>query len=328
MNSENESRLYIKCLNNLCLNLDQFCNLTQQPIDPINQSTLKNQLKPKNESFKQLHFKDKQIKFNHIISEDFLERLSDLGKLNDLTVTLFNNQQTCLKKVCIKNASLSKESIKSLLRQHQLSDILINNIQLNTKELEINSSGTNVNHNNSNSAGNGFNINNLIDGLNEWSLIHLKHLNVSRNASLFSSILINFKQLKNLFKLNVSYTCFNKHSLEIIAQDLGNLEYLDISGTRVSDLEPLLRLKDKLKYLYMYNMRSTLNNDIIEVVCSLHKIQHLDLSCEVSNRIFADRNFSLFDVNLLLDQLVKAKLPDLKYLDVSGKNEINQESIV
>ena len=334
--SGGDSRLYIKCLNYLCNNLDQFCDLKQhQPCQSQNEP--KNPTKPNknNEHFtnskQYLEFKDKFIKFNHIIAEDLLERLSDLGKLNDLTISLFNNRQTCLKKVWIKNVVLSKEAIKFLLKQHQLSEILINN--LNVKEHDLNGNALNSHNNGQNNGTNNnssssININDLIDGLNEWSLQNLKSLNVSRNSSLFTSILINFRQLQSLNKLNVSFTCFNNHSLDIITQDLNGLEYLDISGTRVSDLAPLLRLKDKLKYLYMYNMRAALNNDIVDVVCCLRRIQHLDLSCDVSTKIFADMTFSLFDVNLLLNELTKAKLSDLKYLDISGKIEIDNQSLV
>ncbi len=322
MNSEIPSRLYETSLNYICNNLDLVCDFN---------SFESNQLIRPSTNSKKLIFKDKQIKFNHIVSEDILERLCDLGKLNDLTITLFTSKQTCLKHIRIRNVSISKESVKLLLKQHQINELIINNIQTYPQDLDlvvnsINNYETNANNNNNNSNihQTPITINDLIDSLNAWSLEHLKCLNVSRNISLFGSILINLRQLKNLSKLNVSYTCFNNHSLDIITQDLTSLEYLDITGTRVSDISALLRLKN-LKHLIMYSMRASLTDDLIDIVCNLSKLQHLDLSCDVSTKLFSDMNLSVFDVNLLLEQLTKRKLNDLVYLDISGKIEIKKE---
>ena len=134
-----------------------------------------------------------------------------------------------------------------------------------------------------------------------------------------------FDEYNSFAKLNVSYTCLNNQSLDTMAQDLvnPNLKYLDVSVTNVNDFSRLLRLKDKLKHLFMYNMRTHLNDDIIPMVCQLHKLQSLDLSCDLSSKIFADTILSVFDVNLLLDELCKANLKDLRYLDVSGKSYKN-----
>jgi hypothetical protein len=92
----------------------------------------------------------------------------------------------------------------------------------------------------------------------------------------------------------------------------------------VSDISALLRLKN-LKHLIMYSMRASLTDDLIDIVCNLSKLQHLDLSCDVSTKLFSDMNLSVFDVNLLLEQLTKRKLNDLVYLDISGKIEIKKE---
>ncbi len=72
-------------------------------------------------------------------------------------------------------------------------------------------------------------------------------------------------------------------------------------------------------------MRASLTDDLINVVCQLKKLQHLDLSCDVSTKLFSDNNLSLFDVNSLLEKLTENKLADLKYLDISGKIEIKQQ---
>lgn len=326
------SRLYSICLNYLCNNLDLVCD--QKPVEPELTSNISflagkpNGKKQNTNLAKRLEFKDKLIKFNHIISQDLLERLCELEKLNDSTIALFSSSQTCLKKFHIKNSCLSKDSIKQILKQHQIDELVVNNIQFESNQFSDSALNHNLANSNLNSNNQILSINDLVDGLNEWSLENLQYLNVGRNISLFGSILINLNKLRNLSKLNVSFTCFNNHSLNIICQDLKNLEFLDLSGTKVNDLSPLLNLKSKLKYLYMYNMRASLSDDLIKVVTSMGKLQQLDLSCDVSNKIFADTILSLFDVNLLLEELAASKLCDLKYLDISGKVSIRQDSLM
>ena len=358
-NGNHPSRLYINCLDYLCNHLDQVCQLRAINFDQLcqigdsnhqqapaltatttksisfppqsisvltNTNTNTNNLKAnsrKNSSapLRAFQFKDDTVKFNHVISQDLLERLCEHGKLNDQNFGLFNNKQTCLRNIVIKNACLSKELVQNILKQHQIAELVFSNISSPSHA----ANGVNTN---SDAENNPFTINDLISSLNEWSLEHLRYLNVSRNASFFGSVLVNTKRLINLQKLNVSYTCFNNLSLDIITQDLCNLEYLDMSGTRVSDLSSLLRIKDKLKYLYMYHMRASLNDEIVDQICALDKLQQLDLSREVSTRIFADMAVSNFDINLLLRELSNVKLPDLKYLDISGRLDINEDDVM
>lgn len=324
VHDQQPSRLYSTCLSYLCNNLNLVCDLTHFE-SQIPTSKVNNTLAKKFTHLKKLEFKDKLIKFNHIISEDLLERFCDLDKLNDTTISLFTSSQTCLKKFHVRNAFLSKDVLKFILKQHQITELAINNIQIESLNNSHAISSFSLSTINTTSS---ITINDLIDGLNEWSLENLKYLNVAKNNSLFGTVLINLDKLSSLFRLNVSYTCFNNHSLDIVCQDLKNLEFLDISGTRVNDLSPLLHLKDKLKYLYLYNMRASLTDDLIQVVSNLNKLQHLDLSCDLSTKIFADMTLSVFDVNLLLDQLSSALLVDLKYLDISGKISIQQESLL
>ncbi|CAF0733697.1 unnamed protein product [Brachionus calyciflorus] len=306
--------LYSTCLNYLCNNLDFFCKINQINITNTGLNSSK-----KDTNFVKYEFKDCSIRFNNFISEDILEKLCDLNKLNDSTFSLFTTEQTNLRKVHLKNSQLSRDIIKLVLRKHQINELIVNNLHSENQNTST--------PNNSNITNSNININDLIDSLNEWSLNNLTYLNVSRNKSLFGSILINLKSLKNLTKLNVSFTCFNNVCLDIVCNDLNNLEYLDISATKVSDISPLVNLKDKLKYLFMYNMRSSLGDEIIQIVCSCSRLLSLDLSCDVSTKIFSDMTLSLFDVNKFLNELTSARLIDLKYLDISGKINIKQESL-
>ena len=306
------SSLYTKCLHFVCHHLDILCeNASNKTIGQQQAKAAKQQ---------KCQFKDKISNFNHIISQDLLEKLNDLGKLNDKTIHLFGNSQTCLKKFKIKNVSLSKESIKMILKQHQLNEIIFNNVSFEPESSSTSSSIT---------SSSVMTMTELVDALNEWSFENLKSLNVARNNDFFyiGATLTNFKKFKHLKALNVSNTSFSNQSLDIVTEYLVKLETLDMSVTRVNDLSSLLRIKDSLKQLIMYNMRNSLNDDIIEIICGLEKLQNLDLSCDVSTKIFAESTLSLFDINLFLDQISNAKLKHLIYLDISGKIPIREETI-
>lgn len=60
------------------------------------------------------------------------------------------------------------------------------------------------------------------------------------------SLTVNLSNFQNLRSLNVSYTEFNQFTLEMICEDLKLLEKLDISGTVLQDLYPLLCFTDQL----------------------------------------------------------------------------------
>lgn len=329
-------RLYTTCLNYICNNL----NLVTINLSHKQHVHHHHHLHHYHKSHAQLEFCDPSIRFNHVISEDLLEKLVQLGKLDDSTLSLFVNDQTCLRKLHIRNVNLSRDLVRAVLKRHKINELCINNVQFVTYPniesahhqddyanylVNIQQPIQNTHNISSNCS---ISINDLTEGLNDWSRENLKYLNVARNATLFGSILINLDKLKSLSKLNVSYTCFNNHSLDIITQDLHNLEYLDLSGTKVNNLTPVSRLKDKLRYLYMYNMRASIGDDIVASVTCLVRLVYLDLSCDVSNKIFADMSLSLFDANLLLDELASSMLSDFKYLDISGKVGIRQESLM
>ena len=77
----------------------------------------------------------------------------------------------------------------------------------------------------------------------------------------------------------------------------------------------------------MYNMKSLLENDIIHILCGLHNLQKLDISCDVSAQIF-NESMSVFDVNSLLDAFTKSELNNLSFLDLSGKIGIQEKILI
>jgi len=68
-------------------------------------------------------------------------------------------------------------------------------------------------------------------------------------------VVVALSKLRSLQSLNVSGTEFNRHGLEIVAEDLPQLECLDISNTGVDDITPLRKCRDRLKSLTMYNLK-------------------------------------------------------------------------
>lgn len=58
--------------------------------------------------------------------------------------------------------------------------------------------------------------------------------------------MVQLTNLKNLKSLNVSFTEFNQQTLQMICEDLRYLERLDVSGTCVQCVKPLLLIKDRL----------------------------------------------------------------------------------
>lgn len=142
-----------------------------------------------------------------------------------------------------------------------------------------------------------------------------------------SLIFYSLKIFLKIKRLNVSFTGFNDHSLDVISQELVYLELLDMSSTRVANISPLVRLKNTMKFLYMYNMSLTLTDEIIAIICSMTKLQQIDLSCDISSQIFAE-TFSMFNVNVFLTTLASAQMKDLNYLDISGKTKLQKEPLM
>jgi Zyg-11 protein homolog len=172
-------------------------------------------------------------------------------------------------------------------------------------------------------------INSLVSSINCSSCDNLKSVDLSRNWYLFSTILVDFQPFKSLKCLNVSFTSFNNHSLQILCETVIGLESLDISGTRVNDLLPLLSIQLTIKHLFMYNMRASIDDkDILPIIDKLVNLEHLDVSTETpKGKYFDSVTWSNFDVNLLLDKLTCNKLNHFKSIDISGKKRIEPKSL-
>lgn len=124
-------------------------------------------------------------------------------------------------------------------------------------------------------------------------------------------------KLKALHTLNVSGTEFNKHGLDIVVEDLPLLESLDISCTRVDDITPLRKCKDRLKTLNMYNLKISGCGNLIPILLELNELRHLDISDEKDPRgfeVFAPARPKITDFLRALNCM-----PYLMTLDLSGE---------
>lgn len=129
-------------------------------------------------------------------------------------------------------------------------------------------------------------------------------------------VFLALSRLRALHTLNVSGTEFNRHGLEMVVEDLPQLESLDISCTRVDDITPLKKCKDRLKTLSMYNLKISGYGNLKSVLLELNELRTLDISDEKDSY-----TFEMFaPVRTKINDLLQAVhcMPHLTSLDISG----------
>lgn len=295
------SSLYQTCLTYFAKNLNLFCT---------------------NIDGNSLNFKDNSLKLNGTISDDLIEKLGELNNLNDLSLSLFKSKQTCLRNIKIKNARLKKSTLK-LLKEHFIEELTLNHLTTLPSTKKSSSIG-NIPVEDVNET---ITFNDLIESLNNETKLNIHLLDISFNSSLFTCINQEIKCFKNLSRLNVSYTNFNNHSLDLIANELENLEMLDISATRVCNLQSLLKIKNKLRYLIMYNLKASLSAEMISIIANLDNLVVLDLSTDTPTQLFADMYLNKLDINKFLVETQSSFL-DLQRLDISAQTEVNEKILM
>ncbi|BFY99650.1 hypothetical protein BsWGS_02689 [Bradybaena similaris] len=268
------------CVDFICENLTALCEVQPAPTADSKQS--------------KMIFKDPDSCFHANLSDQLLSTLSEKGKLNDETLSLFDPNVTALRHVSIHSAPVTSRGLR-ILKGHRISQLEVTGIKDVT-------------------------VNDIIGCLGEWTLSNLRILNVSKNTFLNNSkfcVVVSLSKLRNLHTLNVSFTEFNRHGLEIIAEDLPCLEVLDISCTEINDISPLRKCKNRLKSLSMYNLQLHRNSDPIGVVSELVHLVHLDVSNDATREsIITSVATERFQVP---EYLSKSDInPSLVSLDVSG----------
>ncbi|KAK7504037.1 hypothetical protein BaRGS_00004769 [Batillaria attramentaria] len=272
------------CVDFICDNLAALCDVQAA----------------ENEQNKKFVFKDSEVCFHSDLSEQLLTTLCEKGKLNDETLALFDANNTTLRRVSIHDAPVSLKGLR-VLRSHRISELEITGLK-------------------------GVTVNDVIGCLGEWTLSNLRVLNVSNNSFLNKAkfcVVVALSKLRNLHSLNVGYTEFNKHGLEIIAEDLPCLENLDISSTPISDISPLRKCKDRLKSLAMYNLQLPNSEDVVSVLCELIHLRHLDVSSDALGQSFITVHPAQFQITAYLER--KLANPQMVSLDISGREEVPAE---
>ena len=257
-----------------------------------------------------LTFKKGHIYLHTTLSEQLLNLLGEKGKLNDQTLSIFNSSNTRLGKVTLQNAkNLSRKGLK-VLQQHHIVD-------LEAAELTVT-------------------VSDLISSLSEWTIENLRSLSVSDCTFVDSSkvaVMVSLSKLRNLRNLNVSYTEFNNHGLEIIVEDLRHLECLDLSETRVSEISPLRKCRNRLRALVMHNLK--ISDAAIPVILDLPRLKHLDVSrnSNFSSR-FQQQVYVLLDhitppLSLSVNELLleQGALRELEHLDISGCDRVDIDAL-
>ncbi|RTG85573.1 Zyg-11 protein [Schistosoma bovis] len=205
-------------------------------------------------------------------------------------MSLFNADSVDLMSPVIKEANVSPSSLKVLkeFRLYSLSAMNLTKVNLNT----------------------------IISCLGEWTVQNLMCLNISGTSILCEThlpILVALGRFKNLSVLNASRTELNTQSLQIIADDLLNLRYLNISRTRVTDITPLLNIRDRLNGLIMHRLQLETTEDMAKLlytVVELNQLRILDISDKPRNAV------GRYDA---VDKFCSPEaLPFLEHIDLSG----------
>ncbi len=248
-------------------------------------------------------FRTDDVYFHSSLSDQLLTCLSDKKKLNDEVMTLFQSSVTALKRVRIRDSPLTAAGLQ-VLQSHKITELEVVGLKEETT------------------------VNDLVGCLGDWTINNLRVLNVANSRFMRTTKfcdVISLSKLGNLQSLNVSNTEFNQHGLEVIAQDLPLLESLDISRTPVSDLSPLRKCKERLKFLSLFNLSSSHSDDFVSVLCELEQLRHLDVSDEFFTQPLVTMQPTKLNVCELLEQV--DALPHLTSLDISGKDGITEQLI-
>nr|XP_023021052.1 protein zyg-11 homolog B-like [Leptinotarsa decemlineata] len=236
------------------------------------------------EEIKKFRFKDPEIFLIEEISEKLLKKFVEKRILCDSILNIFR----------IRNSTLSKIGLH-ILNQHKL-------VTLECVAIKK------------------ISIGDILDCLNPWSLSQIRNVNFTKCTfidELRFTYMIKITNLKNLRNLNLAYTELNQTIFKIICEDLIHLETINISGTQVTDLRPLILLSSKLKSLSICDLFSA--EHIASTLEQLQLLRYLDISFfndKIEGQIYAHSGKPI--VTLLGDSQI---LTELESLDVSGWRE-------
>ncbi|XP_006790587.1 protein zyg-11 homolog [Neolamprologus brichardi] len=239
------------------------------------------------------------VLFPQELADQLLAKMATEGLLNDSTVGVFRNcEYLRLRRACIRTARISAEAFQKALCPHRL--------------LELDAARVNAD----------LTIPDILQGLatNKYCQESLQRLVLTglTMSSLEEPIWYRFSALQGLRSLSLANVDFYDSGLGDVCS-LPRLESLDLSNTSVTNLSPLLGLKERLRSLTLHQLKrlEMSTAQLLGVIGQLNVLQHLDIS--------DDKQFTSDVARQLLGQ--PGILPALVSLDVSGRKQVTDAAV-
>uniref|UniRef100_A0A4W6D0D8 Zyg-11 family member, cell cycle regulator n=1 Tax=Lates calcarifer TaxID=8187 RepID=A0A4W6D0D8_LATCA len=239
------------------------------------------------------------VLFPQELADQLLAKMATEGLLNDSTVGVFRNcEYLRLRRACIRTARISAEAFQKALCPHRL--------------LELDAARVNAD----------LTIHDILQGLatNKYCQESLQRLGLTglTMSSLEEPIRYCFSSLQGLRSLSLANVDFYDSGLVDVCS-LPRLESLDLSNTSVTNLSPLLGLKERLRSLTLHQLKrlEMSTAQLLGVIRQLEVLQHLDIS--------DDKQFTSDVARQLLGQ--PGILPALVSLDVSGRKQVTDAAV-
>ncbi|CAL8254674.1 unnamed protein product [Merluccius merluccius] len=237
------------------------------------------------------------VLFPQELADQLLGKMATEGLLNDSTVGVFRKcEYLRLRRACIRTARISAEAFQKALCPHKL--------------VELDAARVNAD----------LTISDILNGLAtnkhcQDSLQRLVLTGLSMSSLEESSRFSSLRGLRSLSLANVEF--YDAGLPDVCA--LPRLESLDLSNTSVTNLKPLLGLRERLRSLTLHQLKrlEMSTAQVLGVIGQLDALQHLDIS--------DDKQFTSDVARQLLGQ--PGILPALVSLDVSGRKQVTDAAI-
>ncbi|XP_064845590.1 protein zyg-11 homolog isoform X5 [Oncorhynchus masou masou] len=237
--------------------------------------------------------------FPQELADQLLAKMATEGLLNDNTVGVFRSSEYLrLRRACIRTARISAEAFQRALCPHRL--------------LELDAARVNAD----------LTISDILHGL-----ASNKHCQESLQRLVLTGLTMSsleepschcFSSLQGLRSLSLANVDFYDSGLADVCS-LSRLESLDLSNTSVTNLNPLLGLRERLRSLTLHQLKrlEMSTAQLLAVIGQLEALQHLDIS--------DDKQFTSDVARQLLGE--PGILPALVSLDVSGRKQVTDAAV-
>lgn len=162
----------------------------------------------------------------------------------------------------------------------------------------------------------GINLNDFTNSLRDETFNNLHTLKLEKmfiEKTTKSPAITALGRLQNLIYFNISYTDLDSNDLRQLVKPLHQLQYLDISKTKVTDISCLLELKHNLKGLILHNLKLSSKRfvkRILSTILKLEELRVLDVSF-LHNKVYSHLHS--------VDQFIGPdRLPHLQHLEMGN----------